>query len=78
MHHNLKIWPQYYSRVSERTKTFEVRKNDRAFQAGDTVTLQEFTPEKGGFYTGNELTFRIGYVHSLNENDVVFSLLEMP
>lgn len=44
MIHELKIWPQYYARVADGTKTFEVRNNDRGFQPGDTVTLREWDP----------------------------------
>lgn len=44
MDHELKIWPQYYCRVADGTKTFEVRVNDRGFQPGDLVTLREWDP----------------------------------
>lgn len=44
MKHELKIWPQYYCRVADGTKTFEVRKNDRGYQPGDTVELIEWDP----------------------------------
>lgn len=45
MNHELKIWPQYYEPVKKRLKTFEIRENDRGFQAGDTVTLCEWDPK---------------------------------
>ena len=73
-HHELKIWPKYYDRVSARTKTFEVRKNDRDFQAGDIVTLREFDPLAEQF-TGNMLAFKVGYVLPIENEMVVFSLL---
>lgn len=44
--HELKIWPQYFCRVADGTKTFEVRKNDRGFQPGDAVWLREWDPKK--------------------------------
>lgn len=44
MKHELKIWPQYFSRVIDGSKTFEVRKNDRGFQPGDEVVLREYDP----------------------------------
>ena len=44
MKHSLKIWPQYYVRVANGTKTFEVRNNDRGFQPGDIVELREWDP----------------------------------
>lgn len=82
MHHDIKIWPQYFSRVVDGSKTFEIRDNDRAYQTGDTVTLHEWDPEKGDSkniakgYTGDKTgPYRIGYVHVLDRNQVVFSLL---
>jgi len=82
MNHKLKIWPKYYAEVSKRNKNFEIRKNDRNFKEGDTVTLQEFDPEKNQ-HTGNELSFKIDYVLPLadffcNDNPyVVFGMSEI-
>lgn len=83
MEHELKIWPKYYCRVADGSKTFEVRENDRGFQPGDIVILREFDPEpinptsispKG--YTGSpDLKFKVGYVLVLTSTQVVFSLL---
>ncbi len=87
MQHELKIWPQYYDRVEDGSKTFEVRKNDRSFQVGDTVLLREWNPffKEGTIapeivgYTGRVLgPFKIGYVHPLRYEDVVFSLIKIP
>lgn len=44
--HYLKTWPQYFHAVARGDKNFEVRKDDRAFQAGDTLVLEYFDPEK--------------------------------
>jgi hypothetical protein len=77
-HHDLKIWPRYFARVADGTKTFEVRKNDRDFQAGDSVRLHEYDHDRegGGGYTGASLSFRIGYVLPIDDGDrVVFSIL---
>lgn len=85
MKHELKIWPQYYSRVADGSKTFEVRDNDRAFQFGDTVVLREWDPEPitttdqtkapKGYTDSPPLTFKIGYIHVLGSGQVIFSLL---
>lgn len=85
MKHDLKIWPQYYARVAEGTKTFEVRENDRGFQYGDTVVLREWDPEPEnpnatkqqarGYTESAPLEFTIGYVFQLDSSRVVFSLL---
>lgn len=80
MTHELKIWPQYFARVKNGSKTFEVRKNDRGFQFGDEVILKEYDPttyagtREHGF-TGKSLTFKIGYILPIDDERVVFSLL---
>lgn len=86
MTHELKIWPQYYCRVADGTKTFEVRVNDRGFQPGDEVILKEWDPTpiqnsvgkghpKGFVKDSPPLHFKIGYMMSLDKETVVFSLL---
>lgn len=42
--HNLKTWPQYFQQVVDGEKTFEYRENDRGFQNGDALILQEYNP----------------------------------
>lgn len=37
--HELKTWPVYFDAVKRGEKTFEVRRDDRGFQKGDTVRL---------------------------------------
>jgi hypothetical protein len=59
--HYLKTWPAYFQRVKSGQKPFEVRKNDRDFQVGDTVVLNEFNPETQEF-TGDETSRLVSYV----------------
>lgn len=78
MIHELKIWPQYFCRVLDGSKTFEVRNNDRGFQCGDTVLLREYDPKEiieSHRYTGRAARFKVGYVLPLDAERVVFSLL---
>lgn len=83
MIHELKIWPQYYCRVADGSKTFELRDNDRGFQPGDTVILKEWDNEPinktagkpKGFTDSPPLEFTIGYVYVLDSSRVIFSLL---
>jgi hypothetical protein len=42
--HYLKTLPVYFDAVRRGDKTFEIRKNDRDFQTGDTLVLKEFDP----------------------------------
>ncbi len=59
--HELKTWPDYFYRVFAGRKRFEVRKNDRDFQIGDTLILKEYDPETKT-YTGRELYKEITYI----------------
>ncbi|UXI00447.1 DUF3850 domain-containing protein [Photobacterium sp. TY1-4] len=73
MHHELKILPQYFEPVCDGTKTFEIRNNDRDFNAGDTATLREWTGEN---YTWSELEVEITYVTNYEQKPgwVVFGI----
>lgn len=90
MEHELKIWPQYFCRVVDGSKTFEIRKNDRGFQPGDNVTLLEYDPseiykrssgvdawEEPKGFSGKSIRFKIGYVLPIDAERVVFSLLPL-
>jgi hypothetical protein len=44
--HILKVVPPYFDALLDGSKTFEVRKNDRAYQAGDTLILWEYDPDE--------------------------------
>lgn len=43
-HHVLKAHPPMFYAVKDGTKNFEVRKDDRAFQTGDTVEIGYYDP----------------------------------
>lgn len=61
MTHKLKTIQPFYEHVDSGAKTFEVRKNDRNFQAGDIMVLQEFDHQRSE-YSGNEIKTIISYV----------------
>lgn len=44
--HYLKTLPAYFDAVHRGDKTFEIRSNDRDFQTGDTLVLQEYHPQR--------------------------------
>lgn len=75
MHHNLKSLPQYFEPVCTGVKTFEIRNNDRGFNTGDTVTLQEWDNRKRS-YTGNTVEVEITYVTNYEQQPgwVVFGI----
>lgn len=67
MLHELKTDPDVYRSMVSGTKTFDVRRNDRNFQPGDTVLLRELECKadektKTPAYTGNKAKFQITYV----------------
>ena len=51
-HHYLKTETEYYQAVEKELKKFELRKNDRDFQIGDMLYLEETV---SGTYTGRKL-----------------------
>lgn len=46
--HVLKTIDIYWDAILDGTKTFEVRKNDRAFQTGDELILERWERDKFG------------------------------
>lgn len=50
--HELKVIPPYFDALVSTTKTFELRKNDRAYQRGDILKLREWHP-LGSITKGN-------------------------
>lgn len=61
MTHALKTWPEFYGSIVDGSKPFELRKNDRNFQLGDRLLIQEYDPVTKQ-YTGKECEKRIGYI----------------
>ena len=59
MIHELKILPQYFKDVISGEKTFEIRKNDRAFRKGDMLALNE---HDGNAYSGKSCLVYIDYI----------------
>lgn len=74
-HHKIKTLSKYFKEVIKNNKNFELRKNDRDYQVGDMVTLQDY---ENGQYTGFEKTVTIKYVlkdcreFGLNEGYCIF------
>jgi hypothetical protein len=70
--HALKCWPEYFVPILDRTKKFDLRKNDRDYKIGDRVWLREWEPPSAqtvaagmqgeGRYTGRECWRTIEYI----------------
>lgn len=62
--HQVKSWPHLFEATLRGEKTHDVRRSEeRDYQVGDTLRLQEFDPESQR-YTGRELIVRITYITS--------------
>lgn len=57
--HSLKCRKEYFERVLNGSKTFEIRRNDRDFQTGDTLILRETIDNAE---TGRHLKCSVSYV----------------
>lgn len=75
--HTLKTWPEFFQAIVDDRKPFEYRLNDRDYQEGDVLHLQEYVPnldwtdedpdELMGHYTGRELRKSVSYVLHVEE-----------
>ena len=61
MIHELKTIEPFFSHLGCRNKNFEVRKNDRNFNAGDYLRLRKYDVETQN-YSGDELLVKVNYI----------------
>lgn len=59
--HELKIHPQPFMAIMSGEKTYEIRKNDRAYQVGDTLHLNEWEPTSKT-YTGRSVVAKVTHM----------------
>ena len=63
--HELKTWPEFFNAVLDDRMTFQVRKNDRGFQADDTLILHKWDPSQrwpeGDMYMPGLVPGPVGY-----------------
>jgi hypothetical protein len=60
MNHDLKLIQPHYNAVDDGSKPFEVRKNDRPYAVGDTLTLHEYDPAAQE-YVGPKIVREVTY-----------------
>lgn len=60
--HYLKTWPKEFTQLWLGLKRFEFRKDDRGFETGDQLCLQEWHSETG--YTGRYVLTTVTYILS--------------
>ena len=73
--HKLKIWPRWFEAVESGLKTFEIRRDDRGFQVGDFLLLEEYRNGVGE-YTGRSITRQISYIARAGFDAEAFGLKE--
>ncbi len=69
--HELKLHPKFFCRVADGTKCFEIRKNDRDYQVGDTLILREYDPDIGWPDSGSyeSIIAEITYITSAHQQN---------
>ena len=85
MDHYLKTIPPFFDHVLKRWKTFEYRRNDRAYEIDDWLYLEEYISDDSGMgdgiYSGRCLKARIKYVlknfPNLPENYCILGLTDI-
>ncbi|RYF15753.1 MAG: DUF3850 domain-containing protein [Oxalobacteraceae bacterium] len=58
--HEVKSWPRLFAGLLDRTKRFELRRDDRGYEVGDFMRQREYDPE-AQTYTGRWIRSRITY-----------------
>ncbi len=56
-----KVWPEYFRKIKEGKKTFEIRLADFKCNSGDVLVLREWNP-KTKKYTGRSMKKKVTYV----------------
>jgi hypothetical protein len=77
--HTLKTWPDQFTALTDGSKTFEVRYDDRGFAVGDLLRLAEWDPDTSRF-TDRMLLRRVTHLHrgfGLADGYVVLGLTDV-
>jgi hypothetical protein len=78
--HRLKTWPDAFEEVWARRKAYELRRDDRGFELGDSLLLQEWDPatmKYSGRWIRADVTYvtRPGDFPGVEEGFCIMSLL---
>lgn len=66
-----KVWPEFFEKLLDGKKKFELRLGDFDINEGDTLVLKEWNPETKE-YTGREVRKTVGYVLRFRPDDLPF------
>jgi len=59
--HELKTWEEFFEQIWSGDKRFELRRNDRGFEVGDTLILREWDRQNER-YTGRSIEALVTYI----------------
>jgi hypothetical protein len=74
--HHVKSWSHFFDAIKAGHKKHDLRRDDRNYQAGDTVVLERYDNIKG-IYTGEQCTAEISYITN-NQFPCAFSSAVLP
>jgi hypothetical protein len=78
--HYLKTWTPFFNDVKSGIKQFEVRKNDRDYEVGDTLILEDFNPSTEK-YTGawipKEIIYKLDDPRFIKEDFIVLGMKDI-
>lgn len=66
MKHEKKVWPEYFQKILEGKKNFELRLADWQCNEGDILVLREWDPETKEF-TGRTLEKKVIYIYKTKD-----------
>lgn len=78
--HHLKTWTPFFKDVKSGVKQFEVRKNDRDYEVGDTLILEDFDPsiEKySGAWIPKLVTYKLDDTRFVKEGYVILGMIDI-
>ena len=73
---NKKVWPVYFQEILDGKKNFELRLNDFDVAEGDTLMLEEWSPETKE-YTGRKLEKKVTYILKFKIDKLFWSQAEV-
>lgn len=71
-----KIWPEFFDKVANGEKKWELRLGDFGVHQGDTLILEEWDPQTKQ-YTGRALQKLVGFVYRFNTDELFWPEAEI-
>lgn len=66
-----KVWPEYFEKILQDKKKFELRLNDFEIGEGDILVLEEWSLKQKD-YTGRKIEKKVGYVLKFKIDELPF------